>query len=1175
MGEVWRGRHIDQEVEVAVKIMSQHSQDAGFQTAIRTEIRAAARLDHTGIIRVFDHGTVPASIAQHIGLPEGSPYLVMELARRGSLKERKVGDYRALRHILLALLDALAHAHARDVIHRDIKPSNVLFDGFGVLKLSDFGLAHAIDASHQRGLLSQHIAGTPQFMAPEQIEGRWRDEGPWTDLYALGCLAFLLVTGHCPYDGGDTQAILRSHLTEPVPKDPPRFALPDGFRAWLVRMMAKRPQHRFRRAADAAYALVELGDPSTPPGEGAGAEIDWKAYRTISASIGTDEGLSFIDLDSLDTEETLALDDALHRDGLSPSVSRVSMPESWRSEAPPPVAMDLVGAGLGLYGLRPVPMVGRQRERDRLWDALRDVWTTRSARLCVIRGEEGCGKSRLMDWMAGRAHELGLVRTLHAHHSPIPGRFESLPRMLATHLRCVGLTRSELRTRVRQLLEGQGLRTELDYECRALAELMMPGGEHRPFLGHGSASIQSSLASLREQAELPDEEDDQPLVRFSSPNERYVVIRRLFERIARDRPLLLCLDDVHWGLDALAFTRHILEHCEDLPVLVLMTVSREIAHELPDAAQQLEQLVSHRRAELIDLAPMNTAEHAQLVEHLLRLEPDVARMVQRRTAGNPLFAVQLVGDWVERGVLRVGPRGFQLADGERAVLPDDLHDIWRHRVERVAQSLEGDPEEARRALEIAAALGFEVDEQEWFSACERASIALPLEALVEELVEQGLASRLPMGWSFSHEMLRESLERTAVDHGRWVDHHLACVAMLEERSQEPGIQVRVGRHYLLARDVEGALPSLIAGAEEYLRHGDLNRARRVARMREDAMRRYTLSESDPRWGINWLQIARIHLESGRLSEAEPWVVEAERGASLHGWYDLLPRCSWMRGDLAFARGDYSQALTLYRAALTHYRATRDRMGEAEALHAIGRVYRAQERLEWAVENLKAAVAIFEDLSADLERGNALNELVAVCWGLKREDWASTCMHQALEAFEQASYPVGVARCLNNLGEAARARHDLATAQMRYQRALDTAAAAGDEHLELVIHVNLSMLFIQEGRDLDAERVLERALVDATRLDHHRLLAYIHTLLLCVELDDPLRWHSHYQTAIQHIAHLHLRDRDLAWAAHQASVRLIRRGDPRARHALSLALAQYHSQGEHERVAEIQRLLEEH
>ncbi|MDQ3036982.1 MAG: serine/threonine protein kinase, partial [Myxococcota bacterium] len=269
MGLVLRGEHRDLGIPVAIKVLShararQERAIAGFAR----EVRAMASLDHPAVVRVLDHGVVPseAALADPDNLVAGSPYIVMELAYGTLDHPASPSTWSRTRAVLRTLLDALAHAHARGLVHRDLKPANVLRvrgpDGASTLKLSDFGLAHALasDPADERGA----AAGTPQMMAPEQFRGAVRDFGPWTDLYALGCIAFKLASGLPPFDHPDEEELARLHLREPPPALVPLHALPDGFEAWVQCLLEKAPQRRFQRASDAARALLALGHVDAP-----------------------------------------------------------------------------------------------------------------------------------------------------------------------------------------------------------------------------------------------------------------------------------------------------------------------------------------------------------------------------------------------------------------------------------------------------------------------------------------------------------------------------------------------------------------------------------------------------------------------------------------------------------------------------------------------------------------------------------------------------------------------------------------------------------------------------------------------------------------------------------------------------------------------------------------------
>jgi serine/threonine-protein kinase len=240
--------------------------NAGFVRRFREEVQAVAALDHHGVVMVLDHGVIDANAAaMSEKLAVGCPWLAMEFCGGGTLKDlHRTLPWSAIKTILLATLDALGHAHARGVIHRDLKPANVLIgtrrDTRAGLKLSDFGIAGAVDGPDDIGG-SDAIMGTPRFMAPEQITGAWRDQGPWTDLYSLGCLTHWLVAGKTPFKGVNIPATLVMHMHSPPPKLEAAMPLPAALDAWVAQLLAKRPSERFQCAADASFALASMEDP--------------------------------------------------------------------------------------------------------------------------------------------------------------------------------------------------------------------------------------------------------------------------------------------------------------------------------------------------------------------------------------------------------------------------------------------------------------------------------------------------------------------------------------------------------------------------------------------------------------------------------------------------------------------------------------------------------------------------------------------------------------------------------------------------------------------------------------------------------------------------------------------------------------------------------------------------
>ncbi|MET9573563.1 bifunctional serine/threonine-protein kinase/ABC transporter substrate-binding protein [Streptomyces virginiae] len=256
MGRVWRG--VDQHLfgrEVAVKeILFPPGLEDGDRAALLRrfigEARAAVTLNHPGIITIHD-------VVEH----DGAPVIVMELVRGRSLAAaiRSQGRLPVQRvaEIGAALLDALAEAHGARIVHRDIKPDNVLLTKDRVV-LTDFGIAHLADAT-TRLSHSGTVIGTPQYMAPEQLEGK--RPTPANDLWALGATLYHAVEGRPPFDAEGLHALAVAVFTRP--HRPPVHAGP--LTPLLDALLTKDPAQRVE-AAEAAGMLASVlrSSPSLP-----------------------------------------------------------------------------------------------------------------------------------------------------------------------------------------------------------------------------------------------------------------------------------------------------------------------------------------------------------------------------------------------------------------------------------------------------------------------------------------------------------------------------------------------------------------------------------------------------------------------------------------------------------------------------------------------------------------------------------------------------------------------------------------------------------------------------------------------------------------------------------------------------------------------------------------------
>lgn len=266
MGTVFRATQIELDRPVAVKII-RPALPGGEKTVerLRREARAVARLRHPNVVSVFDFGISP-----DIGA-----YIVMELVDGEPLSQalKRAGRFPASYTIALMhqIAAAVQAAHDVGVVHRDLKPQNILLDaahGAPVVKVLDFGVAKLLEnpdrvepsvpaeARELSPLLTAEgaIVGTPLYMAPEQAKGSGCDAR--TDVYALGCILYQMVTGEPPFRGGDAWSILCRHVDE-APKPPSRREV--GVPAWLdeiiLRAMAKNPDERYQSAAAFADAL--------------------------------------------------------------------------------------------------------------------------------------------------------------------------------------------------------------------------------------------------------------------------------------------------------------------------------------------------------------------------------------------------------------------------------------------------------------------------------------------------------------------------------------------------------------------------------------------------------------------------------------------------------------------------------------------------------------------------------------------------------------------------------------------------------------------------------------------------------------------------------------------------------------------------------------------------------
>ncbi len=257
MAAVYRAFDPALQRSVALKVLyPQFLADADLVERFRREAVTAARLDHPNIAPIYD-----------VGEADGLVYLAMKLLPGPSLADllQREGRLPAARVVSIAaeIAAALEEAHREGIVHRDVKPGNVIFDRNEHAILTDFGIAKSLEAASLTE--SSVVIGTPDYIAPEQIDGRLAPNGQIdarADIYALGAMLYRMLSGRRPYDGS-AQAVLLQHLRDNPPA-PSRLApgLPTAVDAVIARAMAKRPEERYPAASlvvqDLQAALGEV-----------------------------------------------------------------------------------------------------------------------------------------------------------------------------------------------------------------------------------------------------------------------------------------------------------------------------------------------------------------------------------------------------------------------------------------------------------------------------------------------------------------------------------------------------------------------------------------------------------------------------------------------------------------------------------------------------------------------------------------------------------------------------------------------------------------------------------------------------------------------------------------------------------------------------------------------------
>ena len=236
--------------DVAIKILKdQYAEDNEFVKKFSNEALSAARLTHVNIVSVYDIGE---------DLIEGKKihYIVMEYVNGETLKDlidrKKIISNHDIIDYSIQISQALNQAHSSNIVHRDIKPQNILMDRYGLLKVTDFGIARV--STNATITYTSSILGTVHYISPEQAKGKFVDEK--SDLYSLGVVMYEMATGKVPFDADNSVGIAVMHIQD-EPESPIKLNenLSPRLNDIIMKLLEKDPQKRFKNANELIRAL--------------------------------------------------------------------------------------------------------------------------------------------------------------------------------------------------------------------------------------------------------------------------------------------------------------------------------------------------------------------------------------------------------------------------------------------------------------------------------------------------------------------------------------------------------------------------------------------------------------------------------------------------------------------------------------------------------------------------------------------------------------------------------------------------------------------------------------------------------------------------------------------------------------------------------------------------------
>jgi len=811
VGDVWLARHNETGGHCAIKILDlSQDQRGSAERSFNREVRAMAKLNHPSIIEVYDFGRTLS----------GSAFVAMESVIGSALSQylNQEWTWPHLWSLIDGLLSGLGHAHARELVHRDLKPTNILIVpdqiGPGSIKIVDFGIAMATEDADKA---AKRIEGTPAYIAPEAAQGKVGEVGPWTDLYSLGVILFEIVTGRLPFYGRN---LLSHHQHTPPPelRMRPQVEAPEGLMPIIRRLMEKLPSARYRSVAElrADLSTLELPD-----------------------AVSFDSQL-FDDDSSFDSFDDSSIDSISELTPMSTTV------------------------GMGLFHLRPPPLVGRREPQQLLEEAAQRVFDGQGPQVILVEGEAGLGKSRLVDWLRIRVEEWGVMQTL--------------------------TVRSEPQTR------GGRLR-------KAVLR----------FIGAPSASLREADEILQHCFPNPESAENAKEALWPSDQEldlesRFKHAAQLILDLAGGHPLLFWADDAHWSPEGrILRLLHTLATKSGQPLLLVATLRptqrRTVRH--------IRKALLSLGATHIQLQPIPERVLSASLSALVSLPDGLVELACEQSKGNPLIAVEAV-------------RGY-LKDQGLATAPRDPSEVLRQRIERACEGPQGG--ELKSLLARSTLLGRSFTPQTLTKLAvvsgdpqapllgerlEGEELSDLVHTLIDRAIQAGLVREQRQRIVYKHDLIRVELREVAQGLPNWSELNLVTAGLRLPRAERDamGIEMEmVARNYWAAGHKLQALERGQESLKRMMKSGLMGNANSLARRLLSWDDELSALSAEDRCVLS-LAGGEAATHAGHHAEAEHFLERAileARGAQL---YDLGARGTTQMG-LSMLQADHPERASRY------------------------------------------------------------------------------------------------------------------------------------------------------------------------------------------------------------------------------------------------------------------------